>query len=93
MSVNLIDKRRPFKPRRLKIDGNAGIHRYPLPPVTDDEEMKFVARAVVWMIAFSVIPMILFHIINYFHPEFSFGFQLRQTRQEFHVGHQTTNHH
>jgi hypothetical protein len=77
MSASLNKRRREIKPIRFHVSSHVIDQRkqqeqfqpYRLSPVTDDEEMKFVARAVVWMIAFSVIPMILFHIINYFYPE------------------------
>ncbi len=61
MSVNLIEERR--KRRAL-------IQRYSLPPVTDDEEMRFNEKAVFWMAVLAVTPLILFHMINYFSPDF-----------------------
>jgi hypothetical protein len=61
MSVNLIKERR--KRRKL-------IQRYSLPPVTDDEEMRFSEKAVFWMAVLAVTPLILFHIIYIFYPNF-----------------------
>lgn len=37
--------------------------------VTEDEEMNFVARAALWMVAVGVTPLVLFYIIHFFQPE------------------------
>ena len=76
MYANRINKRRrPVKPTRLHVSHTVGerrklVEHYSLPPVTNDEEMKFVTRAVMWMAIFAVTPWILFHIVNFFYPNF-----------------------
>jgi hypothetical protein len=45
------------------------IRRYSIPPVTDDEEMRVVKKAVIWMAVLAVTPLILFHIITFFYPD------------------------
>lgn len=77
MSVNLLEKRRIANPKRFHdpltvLDGRRRrelIHRLPLPSVTDEEEMKFVTRAAMWMVILGVTPMILFYILNFFYPD------------------------
>lgn len=77
MSVNLLEKRRIANPKRFDdpptvLDGRRRrelIHRLPLASVTDDEEMKFVTRAAMWMFILGVTPMILFYIVNFFYPD------------------------
>jgi len=43
---------------------------YSIPPVTDDEERKFVADAVTWMAVLAITPWILFYILNFLYPDF-----------------------
>ncbi|MCA9112270.1 MAG: hypothetical protein KDA52_20110 [Planctomycetaceae bacterium] len=52
--------------RRVRVEP---IRRYSIPPVTDDEEMRFVRNAVIWMAVIAVTPLILFHIITFFYPD------------------------
>lgn len=42
---------------------------YPVPPVTDDDEIEFLTKAVLWMAVLAVTPLILFHILTYFYPD------------------------
>lgn len=78
MSTNLIDKPRASAPNRYKVSHTV-IHRrkhretmeyYPLSPVTDDEETKFVANAAIWLAVLAVTPLILFYVLNFLYPDF-----------------------
>jgi len=78
MSANLIEKRRVSKPQRFNVSQTLvnrhkrakPIRRYSIPPVTDDDEMKFVAKAAFWLVVLSMTPLIVFHTINFFYPGF-----------------------
>lgn len=78
MSANLIEKRRQSKRKRFHVSQAVVnrrerlelIRRYSIPPVTDDEEETFVVRAAIWMIVLGMTPLILFHIFNFFYPDF-----------------------
>jgi len=78
MSVNLIDKPRASTSKRYKVSHTVIDRRrrrdpmrcYSIPPVTDDEERKFVAAAVTWMAVLAITPLILFHILNFLYPDF-----------------------
>lgn len=45
------------------------IRRYSIPPVTDEEEMRFVKMAAIWMAILGMAPLILFHIVTFFYPD------------------------
>lgn len=79
MSAHLVEERRCSKPTRFHLaqtvvdrNGRHLLRRYAIPPVADDEENKFVAKAVFWMILLGITPLILFHLITFFDPN-SFG--------------------
>ncbi len=78
MSANLIERRRHLAPERLHASHTVIDRRkrrepmeyYSLPPVTDDEEKKFIANAVIWMAVLAITPWILFYILNFLYPDF-----------------------
>lgn len=83
MSMQLLDRQFPSEVRRSRypsrpIETHSGAERRvrrksnwrPLfPPATDDDELKFISRAVMWMLVFAMTPMLLFHLLNYVFPD------------------------
>ena len=77
MSANLIDERRPSNAKRFRVsqpladryERPESIRRYSIPPATDDEESKRVARAAICLIVLGITPLILFYIITIFYPD------------------------
>ncbi len=57
---------RPVVNRRVRLEP---IRRYSVPPIADDEEMRFVRNAVIGMTVLAVTPLILFHIITFYCPD------------------------
>ena len=67
------DRRRVVKREERRIP----LERVVIPQVpqsveysTDDEEMEFVTRAMMWMTLLAVTPLILFFVLNFFYPSF-----------------------
>ncbi len=77
MSANLFEKCRSSNPIRFRTPPNIDEcteleqprRRVTNQSVTSDAEIAFIKKAVLWMLFLSVAPLILFHIVNYFHPE------------------------
>ena len=77
MSANLAEERRIVNPKRFHVPHTVNnrktqwkpSQRLPFRPVADDEEVKFVTRAVMWIVVLGVTPLILFHIVNLIYPE------------------------
>ena len=77
MSANLNENRHRPKTPRFQFwppvidpkERQIPLPQYSIRPVTDDEEMKFIAWAVIWIAAVAVTPLILFQIVTYFYPD------------------------
>lgn len=82
MSASLIEerflsKRQLFKPMRLHASQTVvtprkrmePARRIAIPSVTDDEEMKFIKKYVIWMAVLAVTPLTLFCILTFFYPD------------------------
>ncbi|MCA9215124.1 MAG: hypothetical protein KDB27_18780 [Planctomycetales bacterium] len=76
MSVSLLEERQisPQAPNRTPVIVQSVEPKEPRlrlanQSITSDEEIAFVYRAVMWMLFLSVTPLIVFLIVNYFHPE------------------------
>ena len=77
MSANLIDERRLPNASQLRVSKTVvdrferpeSFLRYSIPPATDDEESKRVARAAICLIVLGIAPLILFYIITFFFPD------------------------
>ena len=79
MSTNLIDKPRAFARKRFYVSHAAidrrsrreAIKRFPIPSfANDDDERSFIANAAIWMAVLAITPWGLFHILNFFYPDF-----------------------
>lgn len=81
MTTNLIGKQRRFKTRRFDVaprTNDRAVHRVsnhhrPVSLPTEDEEAKNIAlltKAVFWMAIIAMTPLVLFHIIRFFSPDF-----------------------
>ena len=79
MSASLIDKPRVSAPKRFPASRivihrrkrREPIKRFPIPSFTnDDDERNFVANAAIWMAVLAIAPWGLFHILNFFYPDF-----------------------
>lgn len=80
MSANLTDSRRRVVPAWCDVS-HMGIQRsergestrvYSIPHEADDaddEETKFITRAVIWTLVLAVTPLILFYILTFFNPD------------------------
>ncbi len=76
MATHLTAERRLPTPKRLT--GSRTIvnrrtrlksfSRCPVPSTKDDEESRYIHKAVIWIVVLATAPLILFHIVTFFEP-------------------------
>lgn len=76
MPVSRFEERRIFRPAPFRtpiiaqrVEPEEPRLRRANHAVTSDEEIAVVKEAAMWMLFLSVTPLIVFLIVNYFHPE------------------------